>query len=101
MSSSSVWVQLYYKGEETNDRDPFEIIPIPRDIDDLATAVYKAKDKSLGHCDAPQLVVYKCVDGKRVKLDPRDPVPTDTKENPLVVVAPDLPQHNTCTTVSC
>jgi hypothetical protein len=39
MSSSYVWVQLYYKGEETNDRDPVESIPIPRNIAAVKGAV--------------------------------------------------------------
>ena len=40
-NTNTVWVQLYYKGEETNDndRDPVEIIPIPRNIGALKAAV--------------------------------------------------------------
>jgi hypothetical protein len=80
-----VWVQLYIGGKESG--SPFKIrVEGESDIDDLRNAVYPAKDKSLGHCNAADLLVY---NNEKVKLDPRDPVPMDTKEKPLVVEAPE------------
>jgi hypothetical protein len=94
MSSSSVWVQLYYKGEETNDRDPVEIIPIPRNIGALKAAVLP----ELGPALLGEVKVYvpdierpfseqtlsqdKAIDpGERVR-------PGTTSKKPLIVLAP-------------
>jgi Crinkler effector protein N-terminal domain len=90
-----VWVQLYIGNDKS--RDAFRV-KANRNIiiDDLKTAVYQAKDKSLGHCNAADLAVYKA--GTDVppkeddKLDPGDAVSTHTTKNsskhPLRVVAP-------------
>jgi hypothetical protein len=87
-----VWVQLYIGEEECG--SAFKVlVEATGDIDDLTKAVYQANDKVLGHCNPPQLAVYKAgtdVPPKEEdKLRPGKPVPTDsTDENPLCVLAP-------------
>jgi hypothetical protein len=59
----------------------------------LKEAVHQASSKSLGHCDAFQLEVYKAgtefPPKEEDKLRPGELVPPDsTDENPLRVVAP-------------
>jgi hypothetical protein len=63
----------------------------------LTEAVYQAKDKSLGHCNAVDLVVYSAgteFPKEEDELRPGKPVPTDsTDEKPLRVVAPENKQQ--------
>ena len=89
MSSSSVWVQLYYKGEETNDLDPVEIFPIPRNIGALKAAVLP----ELGPALLGKVKVYAPDTAQPFSqdkaIDPGDDVPPGTtSKNPLIVVAP-------------
>jgi len=101
MSSSSVWVQLYYeditKGRPTSVRKPAEVKESDWDIDDLAKEVKKERAVALSHCDAADLAVYPhgttppFLQDKAI--DPGDHVPPGTtSKNPLIVVAPAPPQ---------
>ena len=93
--SSLVWFQLFVEGDGKNG-DPFPIDSdkLPRRmIFEVAMTAYKAKDKSLGHCNAADLVVYKAgtafPPNKEDRLRSSMPVPEDTTyENPLRVLAP-------------
>jgi hypothetical protein len=87
-----VWVQLYIEGQGKIG-DVFELQQVPRNIDALKRAVYQARGKYLGHCDAASLFVYKAgtefPPKEEDKLRPGKPVPKGTTdENPLRVVAP-------------
>jgi hypothetical protein len=57
---SSVWVQLYYKGEakSVGEADPIEIEPIPKNVNALKMKVKAEKPTKLNHVDAGDLVVY-------------------------------------------
>ena len=61
MSSSSVWVQLYYKGKDEPvlvgkpDKIPTSAL---EDVADLKGAVKDKRQVDLSHCDAANLVVY-------------------------------------------
>ena len=94
MSSSSVWVQLYYKGEETNDRDPVEIIPIPRNIGALKAAVLP----ELGPALLGEVKVHAPNTERPFSQDKAlkawDPIPSNSSgPQPLIVVAPAPPQE--------
>jgi Crinkler effector protein N-terminal domain len=99
-SSDSVWVQLYI-GKKKSGEDPFQVrVAVNSNINDLKEAVKEKRSNALATCDAADLLVYKLVivDNKneKVKLKPGNAVPTGTTDDhPLIVVAPDLPQHNT------
>ena len=67
--STSVWVQLYYEGDEeegteeeqVGDPVEIEVEPLskkPINIGDLKRLVYTRKSKSLLHCNADDLGVY-------------------------------------------
>ena len=106
MSSSSVWVQLYYKGEETNDRDPVEIIPIPRNIGALKAAVLP----ELGPALLGEVKVYApdtqrpfsgqtSIRGDKIlkelidELGNKNPRMSICYDHPLIVVAPAPAPH--------
>jgi serine/threonine protein kinase len=86
------WVQLYIGKDKGG--DVFKIrVGANQDIDDLKKAVHQAKGKSLGHCNAADLVVYEAGTElprkEEVKLRPSSIVPKNTTdENPLRVLAP-------------
>jgi hypothetical protein len=90
---SSVWVQLYYKGEANSvgEADPFEIQPIPEDVDALKI---KVRERFAFGSPAVLLKVY--ASGTPVpilkgtgSLDPGNKVPADTtSKTPLIVIAP-------------
>jgi hypothetical protein len=88
-----VWIQLYIEGQGKIGR-AFKIrVEAQADIDDLAKAVYKDGGKSLEHCEAFQLEIFKAgtefPPKEKDKLRPGKPVPKDTTdENPLRVMAP-------------
>ena len=92
--SESVWIQLFFDddGKYTKSgEDPIQLrLAVNSNIYDLKEAVYQAKDKSLGHCNAADLLVCMVVDGTRVKLDPGDTVSEyrTTSKEPLLVEAP-------------
>lgn len=58
MSSSLVWVQLYYEGKDEPEGNPIKIRPIPEDVADLAEAVKDKMAEELMHCSAAKLVVF-------------------------------------------
>ena len=86
-----VWVQLYVEGKGNSGR-AFRVQTM-RDLEDLAKVVYQEKGKTLGHCNAADLVFYRA--GKEFpskendRLRPCSSVPQDTTAKiPLRVVAP-------------
>jgi hypothetical protein len=85
--ANSVWVQLYIGGKESGEVFPVDLnVDASKCVHALKEAVYQANNNVLGHCNAPQLVVY---NNEKVKLNPWDGVPKDTNgPNPLVVEAP-------------
>jgi hypothetical protein len=99
---SSVWVQLYYKGETTpvGEVDPIEIEPMPKNVNALKVEVKAAKLTKLNHVDAGDLSVY--ASGTAVPI-PKDAISLHSWENvphestgplPLIVVAPKPEQQN-------
>jgi hypothetical protein len=95
MADEEVWVQLYIVKDKSGRVLGIDIASLDgkKRIQELATAVYQAKGKSLSHCDAADLVVYKagteCPSEGEDKLRPSWIVPTDTTDElPLRVVAP-------------
>jgi hypothetical protein len=99
---SSVWVQLYYTGEDrpVGEADPIEIEPIPKNVNALKEIVI-TKAKTMLGVDVYNLKVYAAgttvpvtKDSGSKHVDSRDPVPptndTDTtgKPKPLIVIAP-------------
>jgi hypothetical protein len=92
--SEEVWVQLYIEKDKSGQVFDIEIASFPRNrISVLARAVHQARGKSLGHCDAADLVVYKAgtefPPKEEDKLDPGEAVPADTtSKSPLRVLAP-------------
>jgi len=90
MSSSSVWVQLCHKGEETNDRDPVEIIPTPRNIGALKAVVLP----ELGLWSLSEAKVHfpGTTPGDKA-LNSWDQTPSNSLgPHPLIVVAPGAQQ---------
>jgi HNH endonuclease len=55
--ASKVWVQLYVGEAKSGDALRLKI-EANQEIEDLKKAAYDAKDKSLGHCNAADLLVY-------------------------------------------
>jgi hypothetical protein len=95
MSSSSVWIQLYFEGNNEPEGHPVKIKPAPEDVAELIEAV-QAKlelDAQLNLISAfPPGTAPPFSQDKAI--DPGDNVPTDTtSKNPLIVVAPDPPQR--------
>ena len=97
MSSSSVWVQLYYRGEKDpkGNRIDIELSDIPNGrISGLARRLKENDMKNdLSHCDRGRICVYhpgtKPPFSQDKAIDPGDDVPTGTtSKNPLIVVAP-------------
>jgi hypothetical protein len=96
MSSSSVWVQLYYKGKDEPEGHPVKFKPLPEDVDALIKAV-----KTELELDAPLNLIFACSPGTTPPLsqdkaiDPGDHVPAGTtSKNPLIVVAPAPPPES-------
>ena len=101
MSSSVVWVQLYYNGTDNPEGDPIKVSPVPDDVADLKGIVYPRKSKSLQHCDPDDLILFppkssrgkkKYNVGKKLEelVDELKYASTPTSfDSPLVVVAPD------------
>ena len=58
MSSSSVWVQLYYEGKNELVANPIKIRPIPENVAGLAEAVEHKMAEELMHCSSANLLVY-------------------------------------------
>ena len=100
MSSSSVWVQLYYKGNDEAEGNPIKIRPIPEDVADLIEAAKAKLKKELDHAGLTEIDVYppkssgdenKYKQGKKLgeviqELKKKSPPTSD--DHPLSVVAP-------------
>jgi hypothetical protein len=101
MTTTSVWVQLYYEGKGQPEGQPTEVEGIPKNtVDALKKAVKKEFAEALTHCSAATLKVYMpgmavpVREGSEGSLKPWDAVPTKTMgENPLIVVAPEKQQQ--------
>jgi hypothetical protein len=50
---TDVWIQLYIGQDKSG--DAFDVDHVPTNISALKKAVYQARDKSLGHCNAADL----------------------------------------------
>jgi hypothetical protein len=104
ITMSSVWVQLYYKGEAkpVEDADPIKIKPIPEDVSDLKEKVIEKAKTMLG-VQVYNLFIY--------PVGTVPPVSNDTEylqantpgaeaaegssyEKPLIVIAPKPEQPN-------
>ena len=97
MSSSSIWVHLYYKGEETNDRNAFEIEPpLPKNVGALTKRFLPQLDPAA----LSEVNVYRpitCANRSRYKpgkplkevIDElKNTTPPTSDDHPLIVVAP-------------
>jgi hypothetical protein len=96
--AEEVWVQLYIGGDKSGRVFQVRLVGAKQNIDNLADAVHQANGKSLGHCDARQLDVYKAgtefPTKEEDKLEPWWDVPKDTTgESPLCVLAPGKNYH--------
>jgi len=58
MSSSSVWVQLYYEGKENPRGEPVEIKPPPGNVNDLKKAVKTELKPKLEHAPVDEISVF-------------------------------------------
>ena len=102
--SSSVWVKLYIKDQETRENSPVEIKPIPEgfNINDLAKAVKETLHPKVEYASLDEILVYPpgttvtaaVADGDHYKpgktlavLISEAPIALDY-DNPLIVVAP-------------
>jgi hypothetical protein len=99
---SSVWVQIYYKGEAkpVGEADPIKIEPIPKNVNDLKIAVRAAKPTKLNHVDAGDLRVYASGTDVPVEDGPKglaalaanvsgsDAARGASYDRPLIVIAP-------------
>jgi hypothetical protein len=103
ITMSSVWVQLYYKGEEkpVGEADPIEIDPVPKNVHALKMKVKENYSNKLKHTDAGELKVYASgttvpIPENTASLMPGNNLsdyPT-TDETPLIVIAPKPEQQN-------
>jgi hypothetical protein len=93
--TASVWVQLYYIGDEKPVGESIEITPIPKNVNALKEKVHAEKQTKLAHVDANDLRVYASgttlpIPENAHSLRPGKEVfdcPT-TDETPLIVIAP-------------
>jgi hypothetical protein len=102
ITMSSVWVQVYYKGETNpaEDGEPFKIETNLRNVNDLKKKVKEDNSSKLKHVDAGDLKVY--APGTDVtNLDATEAlnswgnVPAgSTGPCPLIVIAPKPEQQN-------
>jgi len=105
MSSSSVWVQLYYKGEDEPKGQPVKIKPAPEDIADLKAVVLPKLDPT----ELAEIFVYPpdteppfseqtFIRGDKIlkelieDLGNKNPRVSIGYDHPLIVVAPAPPQ---------
>jgi HNH endonuclease len=107
--SSSVWVQLFYKGKDEPKGQPIHIVASEIKYEGIIARLKEAvKDKrqvDLNHCDPAALVVYSPETtppfSQDKAIDPGDHVPAGTtSKNPLIVVAP-APKQQQQRLVSC
>ena len=99
MSSSSVWVQLYYKGEDEPKRQPVKIKPIPKNVGALKAVVLPKLDPA----ELAEVFVYppdteppfsqanSIRPGKKLVdwIDElKNATPPTSDDHPLIVVAP-------------
>ena len=98
MSSLYVWVQLYYKGKDEPEGNPFKIKPVPEDVNDLAKATKAELKKSLEHCDVNEISAYSpgttppFAQDEAIKpweeVPTTDPLPGESTPRPVIVMAP-------------
>ena len=102
MSSSYVWVQLYYEGKDKPKGSSIKIRPIPEDVADLARRLKENDLKNkLGHCDVDEIDIYppkssldrekQYKPGKKLEevIDElKNTTPPTSEDHPLIVVAP-------------
>jgi hypothetical protein len=102
---SSVWVQIYYKGEAkpVGEADPIEIDPIPKNVNALKMKVRAEKPTKLNHVDASDLRVYPHdtdipvpdnAKGLAANVSGSDAASGASYKRPLIVVAPKPEQPN-------
>jgi hypothetical protein len=103
---SSVWVQLYYKGEEKPVGEAIEIDPIPMNVYALKMKVKENYSNKLKHTDAGILKVYASGTDFPVEDGPEGlaalpnnmsgskAVTGASYERPLIVIAPKPEQQN-------
>ena len=98
MDTTSIWVHLYYKGEETNDRNAFEIEPpLPKNVGALTKRFLPKLDPAA----LSEVNVYRpiaCANRSRYKPgkplkevfdELKNRTPPTSDDHPLIVVAPD------------
>ena len=92
--SDCVWVKLYILGEDKPEGSPFEIKPIPENVNGLRRAVKTNLQPGIDHASLDEIFVYPPgitvtavgADGK--PLDPWVNVPSNSSgPNPLIAVA--------------
>jgi hypothetical protein len=97
---SSVWVQIYYKGEAkpVGEADPIEIA-IPKNVNALKDEIHAKKPTKLNHVDASDLRVYASGTAVPVEDGPKglaalaanvsgsDAATGASYERPLIVIA--------------
>ena len=100
MSSSYVWVQLYYEGKDKPKGSSIKIRPIPEDVADLIEAAKAKLKKGLDHAGLTEISVYPPKSsGNNSKYKPGKPLkeaidelktanPPTSNDHPLIVVAP-------------
>ena len=109
-NTNTVWVQLYI-GEKKKSGRVFSLeVNSNSIVDDLMKAVYQAKDKSLVHCNAADLLVYApdtpppfseqtSIRGDKIlkelidELGNKNPRMSICYDHPLIVVAPAPAPH--------
>ena len=100
MSSSSVWVQLYYKGKDEPEGQRVEIEPIPKSVSALVKVTKSELSPDIDHIPPSRIFVYppgtKPPFSQDKALRSWDQVPSTSSgpsgPNPLIVVAP-LPKQ--------
>jgi hypothetical protein len=103
MTTTTVWVQLYYAGMEESVGNPTRVNVAADNaiVDDLVNAVKEKCSNTLSHCDAAELTVYTpsttiaiIQEGNTHSISPGGEVPKGTTvENPVIVVAPQKQQQ--------
>lgn len=91
---SSVWVQLYIKGENKPKGQPVEIEPLPRNINALKELVKVKVKPEIDHASLVKIDVYATIEdlNNATGIDPGRVVPTGTNsKEPLIVTAPPPP----------
>ena len=97
MSSSSVWVQLYIKGENEPKGQPVEIEPIPKNIGALIKATKTTLQPCIDYAPVNQILIYAAGTDvadltNTTALKAWAEIPSNSSgPEPLIVVAPKPP----------